>query len=143
MALFGRKKSEMLVGPTPARAQRSDLLRRVRWSLLAIVVVVLVVVGLRHDRRESELRAVQVEIEQIATAARFFRQDFGRCPLDVDELMHPPAGGHPYIVRPPRDPWGGSYVLQCPGRWDENAIDVASRGPDGQWLGGDDISTDL
>jgi hypothetical protein len=84
-----------------------------------------------------------MDFEQLRQATRLFRMDYGRCPHDLEELTRPPAGGTPYLARIPQDPWGNPFFLQCPGRWDETNVDVASRGPDGEWLGGDDISTDL
>ena len=142
MALFGRGKKELIVGPSTAR-QRGSWRHWVRLTLLVTTVALLLFAAMRHDSRESALRTAQLEMEQIVTAARLFRQDFGRCPRSVDELAHPPAGGTPYVARALRDPWGRPYFLGCPSRWDDRQVDVASPGPDGEWLGGDDISTDL
>lgn len=143
MARFRRGKKEIIVvGPGPVR-QRGTWRFWLRRSLGVIFIGFLFVSGLRYDMRRSELRSARLDMEQIVTAARLFRQDFNRCPRDVDELAHPPAGGTPYVARPPRDPWGSAYTLGCPGRWNERHVDVASPGPDGEWLGGDDISTDL
>ncbi len=117
--------------------------RRLRQLLFVAVVATAVALGLRHDARESARRTARLEMEQILTAARHFRQDFGRCPHDLGELAHPPAGGVPYLARDLQDPWGRPYDFRCPGRWNEDAVDIASRGPDGRWMGGDDITTDL
>jgi hypothetical protein len=107
------------------------------------VVATAVFFGLRHEGFESAQRAVLVEMEQIAKASLYFRQDLGRCPHDLGELTHPPAGAAPYLARESSDPWGRPYFFQCPGRWDVSEVDIASMGPDGAWLGGDDITTDL
>ncbi len=143
MALYNRGKKELFVGPRQGRTQRGTWGRRFKLVIVALIGCALFVLGMRHDFRRAELRVARVEIEQLMDGARNFRRDFNRCPHDVDELAHPPAGGTPYVARRPRDPWGRSYVLQCPSRWGRDEVDIASRGPDGQWLGGDDISSDL
>jgi hypothetical protein len=136
------KKELIIVGPTTTR-QRVTWRTWVRLALAIACVGSLFFAAMRHDRRQTELRSARLEMEQIVTAARFFRHDFGRCPRSVDEMTFPPGGGTPYFARTLRDPWGRPYFLGCPSRWDERRVDVASPGPDGEWLGGDDISTDL
>lgn len=143
MAYFKRGKKELIVvGPSPTR-QRATWRSWLRPALLFLAVGALFTWGMRYDVRQTELRSARLEMEQIVTAARLFRHDFDRCPRNVDELAHPPAGGAPYVARSPRDPWGRPYFIGCPSRWNERNVDVASPGPDGEWLGGDDISTDL
>jgi len=111
--------------------------------LFVTLVLAAIIVGMRHEQYESNYRSVLIDMEQIARASWHFRLDFGRCPHDVGELAHPPAGGEPYLAREPSDPWGNPYFLKCPGRWSASDVDVASRGPDREWMGGDDITTDL
>lgn len=143
MGLFGRRKKDLIVGKGSARPQRSKLRRRVQVAIVVLLCCTAVVLAVRHELRESHRRVVQTDLEQIITAARRFRQDFGRCPHDLGELAHPPAGGTSYLVREPEDPWGRPYYFKCPGRWNESDVDIASKGPDGAWDGDDDITTDL
>lgn len=143
MALFGRGRNQLYIGRAPSRLNFSTWRRRLRSLLIVVAVVSLFILGLRYEHRVANQRIAQVDIEQIEDAARNFRQDFGRCPHDVEELAHPPAGRGAYLTSSPVDPWGNPYFLQCPSRWAEDEVDVATRGPDGQWLGGDDMSTDL
>lgn len=143
MGLFDRRKKDVIVGKGSSRPQRSKLRRRLRAFVLVTLGVSAIVLAIEHDRHESYLRSIQIDMEQIARASWHFRLDFGRCPYDVGELAHPPAGGEPYLAREPSDPWGRPYFFKCPGRWSEDEVDIASRGPDGEWMGGDDITTDL
>ena len=130
--MLGRGKKDLIIGKP-----------RIRRAVGALLLGSLLVWAMGHDARESRRRIVQLDMEQIRRAARYFRQDFGRCPHDALELAHPPAGREPYLAHEPIDPWGRPYTLQCPSRWDEEDVDVATPGPDGHWLGGDDMSTDL
>jgi hypothetical protein len=143
MALFARGKKELLVGPQPGKFHKHPWLRWLKVGVISSAVLGLIGLGIRSELYDSRRRVALLEMEAIASAARVFRVDFGRCPHDMRELSHPPAGGTPYLASRSHDPWGGSYFLQCPGRWDVRNIDVATPGPDGQWLGGDDLSTDL
>ena len=138
-----RKTGAVLTAGGPRRRPRQMLLVRLRRVVVLVAAVLVVLGALRHSLREAARRAAVVEIEQIVQASRRFREDYGRCPHDSDELVHPPAGGASYLARSPADPWGRSYFYQCPGRWRPEEVDVASMGPDGQWDGGDDITTDL
>ena len=143
MAILGRGKKELLVGPRPGRQPRTWR-RWLRLALSAAACLALVVGALVYDSRLAEQRMARLQMEQVATAAQRFRQDFDRCPRGVEELARPPAGARPYVPRPPRDPWGRPYYVGCPGRWDPGTVDVASPGPDGLWAeGDDDISTEL
>lgn len=143
MAIRGKGKRELLVGPRPG-AQPRSWRRWLRRGLAAAVGFALVIAALAYDARLTDRRLAALQMEQVATAAMRFRQDFDRCPRDVEELARPPAGAQPYLPRTPRDPWGRPYFVGCPGRWAPGSVDVASPGPDGLWAeGDDDISTDL
>ena len=143
MAVFGRGKKELLVGTHPGKFHRRPWLRWVKLGAVFALLVALIGLAIRNELAHSKTRIAQLEMERVETAARYFRVDFGRCPRDVAELSHPPAGRLPYIATTGNDPWGRRYYLKCPGRWDEDDVDVATPGPDGEWSGGDDMSTDL
>jgi len=141
--LSRRKNAVVLSGSSPRRKQQQKLAGRIRIAMLLLVGGVLVFAALRHGMKEAARRSVLADMDQIVLASRSFREDFGRCPHDADELAHPPAGSTPYLARPPRDPWGRPYHYHCPGRWRPDEVDVATAGPDGEWDGRDDITTDL
>jgi len=141
--LFGRRKKDVILIGGSVRPRRGSLGRRFRQLAAVIVATTVVLLAVFREQRETAKRNILIDLEEIEIASRNFRQDFGRCPHDLGELAHPPAGGIPYFSEDPNDPWGRQYNFRCPGRWNENRVDVASRGPDGEWLGGDDISTDL
>lgn len=143
MGLLSRRGKAVIVGSGgPHRKRRVKLASRLRLGALFALALGLVLLALREGRREADQRIALADIDRILAAARAFRQDMERCPHDLEELTHPPAGGVPYLREVPEDPWGRPYAFRCPGRWLEDEVDVASRGPDGQWEGGDDITTD-
>ncbi len=143
MGLLSRRSKAVIVGSGSShRKRRVRLAARLKLSAVLALGVALVLVSLRQGEREARRRVALTDIDRILAAARTFRQDMDRCPHDLEELAHPPAGGVPYVEAVPVDPWGNPYFLQCPGRWLEDEADVASRGPDGEWDGGDDITTD-
>jgi general secretion pathway protein G len=143
VGLFGRRKKDIIVGKGVARPHRHKLRRRLEVGVAVALCCTAVVLAAWHEHREADRRVARLDMELVVTAVRRFRQDHGRCPHDLGELAHPPAGGVPYIAQEPEDPWGRPYFFQCPGRWDERDVDIASRGPDGSWGAGDDITTDL
>jgi hypothetical protein len=143
MAIGGRGRREVLVGPRPG-AQPRPWRRWLRRGLIAAACLALAIAALVYDAHLTDARLARLQMEQVASAALRFRQDFDRCPRGVEELATPPAGARPYLPRTPRDPWGRPYFVGCPGHWDRASVDVASPGPDGRWAeGDDDISTDL
>ncbi len=47
----------------------------------------------------------------------------------------------PYLKQTvPNDPWGNSYVYECPGKHNEKGYDLMCMGPDGRVGGNDDIT---
>jgi len=88
-------------------------------------------------RREQEAKKT---VEALAAAIRAFREDFGRYPQSLDDLVERPAELNrgwtrtgkqvrwPYFrgKRIPLDPWGQEYRYQVPGRYNPGAFDVWS-----------------
>jgi hypothetical protein len=135
-----REKGAIVLGDKRRRGgSLGKMGRRVRWLAIAFVVAGCVGWSLDTMEEETRVRQARVDISRISHAARLFRADFGRCPLDVDELVSPPEGLS-YLSKA-RDPWGGKYRITCPARLDPGGIDVVSGGPDGDDSGADNISS--
>jgi general secretion pathway protein G len=80
------------------------------------------------ELRTAEVRATRAAIARFMEAVSAYRADHDRaCPASGAELV---AGG--YVREVPRDAWGHSLRLACPGRRDPHGFDVTSDGPDGQ-----------
>jgi general secretion pathway protein G len=108
---------------------------RARQALLvALALAALVLLGQR-ERRGSEVRATRATITMAMRAVGAWRADHDRaCPSSLAELV---SGG--YLHQVPRDAWGRTLRVVCPGRKDPRGFDVSSDGPDGEPGGPDRV----
>jgi general secretion pathway protein G len=100
---------------------------RARQTLL-LVGVVAGFLFLRHrETHAAEVRSTRAEISVAVEAITAWRADHDRaCPASLADLV---SGG--YLHRLPRDAWGRTLRVTCPGRRDPAGFDVSSDGPDG------------
>ncbi|MBN2802871.1 MAG: type II secretion system protein GspG [Deltaproteobacteria bacterium] len=125
---MGRNKEILLGKKRHASKKSGALIRKIQiWSFI-ISLIFFAVLSVKWMEKERRIKQAQIDISRIAHAVRLFRVDFGRCPSGVEELTIPPEGA-PYIS-PVSDPWGRSYKLECPAKWDQDDVDVISSGPD-------------
>lgn len=89
--------------------------------------------GERANVRET--RATLAEVER---ATRAFLADLGRCPEDVNELVHPPRSGTHYLSEPPLDAWNRAPYVRCVSG-ERDQIEVLSAGPNGSFLDDDNV----
>ncbi len=95
----------------------------------------------------AEAAAAKRDVANVAGAMSSFFADCGRYPTTaegVDALKVRPGQVKnwrgPYSMPfSQKDPWGNSYVYQCPGTHNKNGFDFYSRGPDGKAGTADDI----
>ena len=64
--------------------------------------------GLRAD-----VRSTRVMLGEVASATHAFVHDIGRCPINAQELVHPPRSGVHYLAEAPIDAWGRAVHLRC------------------------------
>ena len=121
------------------RRPRRSLLEKLVFTAACAVVLGYVSWSVNALEEETRIKQALLDVSRIQHAARLFRADHGRCPIDMDELVTPP-GEHRYL-RSAVDPWGQAYRLTCPSRSDPGGVDVASGGPDGSFAGNDTISS--
>jgi general secretion pathway protein G len=108
---------------------------RARQVLLAALVVGGFLLLRHRELQAGQVRATRAEITTTTTAVRAWRADHDRaCPASLGELV---SGG--YLHRLPRDAWGGTLRVTCPGRRDKASFDVSSDGPDGEPGGLDQV----
>ena len=134
-----REPGSIVLGDKKRRRSIGKMGRRLRWMVIALVAAGCVGWSLETMEEQTRVRQAQVDISRIGHAARLFRADFGRCPVDVDELVEPPEGTS--YLSGARDPWGRKYEIECPARLDPGGVDVVSGGPDGDRTGADNISS--
>lgn len=107
--------------------------------MLALVLAIIIAIGFaRYVRHRIRVRNTEVAIDQVRHAIHRFRTDVGRCPRSEAELLHPPLSQKHYLDSIPRDGWGQSLTIRCPGFFGEEA-DVISAGPSGSFLEDDNI----
>lgn len=106
-----------------------------RWLLLGRFRSVLTVGGLAafiafvvvHERNRSGERRTRAAINDVRRALdAYMAERDGGCPATLDEVA-------PFTKRGsiPRDAWGRSLRMACPGRHADTAYELASDGPDG------------
>lgn len=97
------------------------------------------------DTRDT---AAVSQISTFGTALDAYKIDVGNYPQGqqgLGNLLAPNGAANwngPYIKADsiPNDPWGNSYVYECPGKHNPNSYDLMSMGKDGQVGGGDDVT---
>ncbi|MFK7985276.1 MAG: type II secretion system protein GspG [Sandaracinaceae bacterium] len=112
-----------------------------RWKVLLAVSLLglaLLVVARSAERRERE-RETRAAISKVKRSIGAFRNDMGRCPHNLHELMHPPRSGRRYLRHVPTDGWGRAFFVRCPARYDPEGADVISAGPSGDFLEDDNV----
>ncbi len=136
-----RRQKERISLPWERRGGRwRGALSNPRWqALLALAVLVVAGAGfIRYTRHQIRVRDTEVAIAQLKQAIDQFRADMGRCPSSNAELLHPPRSQKHYLDSMPKDGWGRSLTIRCPGYFEEEA-DVISAGPSGSLLKDDNI----
>lgn len=123
-----------------------ELIAGGQWRrVLAGLVVIAVAVGIWQSvEAREQVRRTRAVIAETRRALSQFRDDMGRCPHTMRELVHPVSGpavrsGLHYLREEPRDAWGHPLWVRCPGRYDEGDVDVVSAGPSGNFLHDDNI----
>jgi general secretion pathway protein G len=97
---------------------------------------------------QAKITAAKTQISTFSTALDAFEVDNGYYPKGNDGLsvlvVAPRDAKNwrgPYLKSDiPNDPWGNSYIYECPGRRNADGYDIVSLGFDGQRDTQDDIT---
>ena len=90
---------------------------------------------------QARITATQTQIASFATALDAYEVDNGNYPKGKNGLMdliQQPRDAQnwrgPYLQSDsiPKDPWGGDYIYDCPGRHNTTSYDLSSAGPPGE-----------
>ncbi len=116
--------------------------------LLILATLAAIVVPKFAGRTEqAKITAAQTQINSFETVLDAFEVDNGYYPKGEDglqDLVVQPRDANkwhgPYINEVPNDPWERPYIYTCPGKYNQNAYDVLSIGPDGRSGTEDDIA---
>jgi len=136
-----RSQRERVSLPWESRGSRwRNVLSNTRWqALLGVLLFGVIAFGFTHyTRRRVQVRDTQVAVAQVKQAIDRFRADVGRCPSSETELLHPPLAQKRYLDSMPKDGWGRSLTIRCPGHFQDDA-DVISAGPSGSLSEDDNI----
>jgi general secretion pathway protein G len=143
------KQSRDLPDKEPERLIRFAARNRVRLRVIEIVVFIAIVtllaaiavpIRVRRLPPDGRSRAARADIAVLCEALEIFKQDKGRYPSSLSELI---TGDMTYLKasRVPGDPWGNLYVYRFPGQHAKEGYYLISYGPDGVEGGGDDITS--
>jgi general secretion pathway protein G len=113
-------------------------------AILGIIAVLYAITPRFGHVGYSQVMAATADINGgIKVALGQYVVDNGRYPKNIQDLVQQPSGTTnwhgPYLEKTPIDPWGNSYIYECPGRHNTNAYDLFSAGPDGRIGTEDDI----
>jgi general secretion pathway protein G len=98
--------------------------------------------------KQAKVTAAQTQISNFEITLDAFEVDNGFYPKGSDgleALVDKPSNANnwrgPYLKQDiPFDPWGNEYIYENPGKYNSEAYDLYSLGPDGRVGGDDDIT---
>jgi general secretion pathway protein G len=114
-------------------------------EMLLVLVILATLAAIVYPKvmgrsEQARVTAAQTQIANFKTALDAFEVDTGYYPKGrngLNDLIQQPrdvTGWHgPYLESIPKDPWGGDYLYECPGKHNPNSYDISSPGaPGGQ-----------
>jgi len=112
-------------------------------EMLLVLVILATLAAIVYPKvvgrsEQARVTAATTQIANFKTALDAFEVDNGYYPkgknglLDLVTQPRDAVSWHgPYLESIPKDPWGGDYIYECPGRHNPNSFDISSGGPPG------------
>ncbi len=121
-------------------------------EVLVVVIIIAVLATMIVPRflgrvAQTKQAVAKTKLHEIEKAVELFSYDYGRWPVQLDELVNRPADIDEAKWNPPTirakdllDPWGGEFLYRQPG--EHEIYDIYTLGKDGQ-EGGEDEDSDI
>ena len=112
-------------------------------EMLLVLVILATLAAIVYPKvmgrsEQARITAAQTQIASFKTALDSFEVDTGKYPVGRNGLMdliqqpRDVVGWHgPYLESIPKDPWGGAYLYEYPGKNNPGSYDISSPGPPG------------
>jgi general secretion pathway protein G len=112
-------------------------------EMLLVLVILATLAAIVYPRvvgrsEQARITAAQTQIANFKTALDAYEVDNGKYPPGrngLNDLIVQPRDAvswhGPYLESIPKDPWGGDYFYECPGKHNPNSYDISSPGPPG------------
>lgn len=113
-------------------------------EMLLVLVILATLAAIVYPKvmgrsEQARVTAAQTQIANFKTALDAYEVDNGKYPQGrngLNDLLVQPRDAvswhGPYLESIPKDPWGGDYVYECPGKHNPSSYDISSPGPGGQ-----------
>jgi general secretion pathway protein G len=114
-------------------------------EMLLVLVILATLAAIVYPKvagrsEQARVTAAQTQIANFANALGAFEVDNGYYPkgknglMDLVQKPKDAVNWHAYLDTIPKDPWGGDYQYECPGKHNPNSFDIYSAGPPGKDL---------
>ena len=132
-------RTKIIRHQSQARSQGFTLVEMLLVLVILATLAAIVYPKVAGRSEQARVTAAQTQIGNFKTALNAFEVDNGYFPkgknglLDLIQKPQDAPNWHgPYLDALPKDPWGGDYLYENPGRHNGSSYDISSAGPPGK-----------